>query len=322
MSSPYFGIYLGISVEVPCFFLISLQFYNKNSRIIKKFEILKYDRRETMKKILSLLAISAAALSLVACGGNKDENKPTPTPSVEPSKDDKPTGDKTSTNTPSNDVEEDLVYTVKLLLPDGTTYTGEGVQIQLCAAQCLNPAKTGADGIVKFDERKSHIDPEEVYNVHIYKDEVEFLNKYAYNINAYKAHSNNKNVEIQLYEKKAYTEGEGTKASPFKLSEMGAYTISLDKKGWKDVVFTATKTGKVSIEAFGEQIEATAKVDTSLIVFNAEGVKVNEVKNGGIGSNFKYEFDAVEGQTYKFAVGAYNAAAYPASFNFVINEVK
>ena len=275
-----------------------------------------------MKKILSLFAISAAALSLAACAGNSDNtttNKPSTVPTTEPSNSDKPSNDKPTTNTPSDDVEEDLVYTVKLLLPNGEVYKGEGVQIQLCAAQCLTPQRTGADGIVKFDERKSHIDPNENYNVHIYKDEVEFLNKYAYNINAYKAQSTNKNIEIQLYEKKAFTLGEGTKTSPFKLSEMGAYTISLDKKNWKDIEFIAPKTGKFFIEGFGEQIEK-AKVSTSLIVFDSEGNK--EVKKGGIGSNFKYEFNAVEGETYKFAVGAYEANAFPASFNFVISEVK
>ena len=273
-----------------------------------------------MKKILGLFAVTALALSLSACGGNEKPSTTT-TPSTDVNTD-KPSNDKTSTKTEAtdnNDDEEMLTYSVKVVLPNGEPYT-EGVQIQLCADQCLLPSKTGADGTVKFDERHSHINPDEIYRVHVLPSETEFLAKYAYNINEYSVSSTNKEVTIQLFERQALGEAAGTKADPYKLVKAGAYNVSFAKKGFVFFDYKATKTGKVTLEGFGEQITALEKVNTSLVVLDEAGNKVSEIKAGGIGNNFKYEFDATANTNYRFALGTIDGSVFPAKLDFAITE--
>ncbi|MDE6294185.1 MAG: hypothetical protein K2L88_06160, partial [Clostridiales bacterium] len=52
---------------------------------------------------------------------------------------------------------EKFAYTVKLVNPDGTAFTAEGVTVGICTLEgnCLNPVALGADGIVKIEAEKS-----------------------------------------------------------------------------------------------------------------------------------------------------------------------
>ena len=246
-----------------------------------------------MKKIIGLFLLILSLLTVSACSETK------------------PTDNKTSVDTQPTEVTEpeNVAYTVKVLFPDGSIVT-ENASIQWCETECSLPKKVNSEGIASIELK----DPTEKYYIHFTK----IPTGYTYNPNIYTATKDSKHVEITLMTLSTPTSGDGSSSSRYVVST-GAYNVSVTDGGIVYYSFTANEAGTYVIESMAVDKLALNEIDPALGFKNANN-KTEQITDGGVGANFKYEVTLEANATFEFMIAVSKATEYPAEFDFTISK--
>lgn len=236
------------------------------------------------KRFLGLLAV-LACFSLASCGNDSKDKDNTP---------------------------EATGLEVTVLNPDNTPVTG--VQVQWCSGNlCMTPVAVNDKGVAVLQE----YDKTKDYNVHVLR----VPEGYTYNPFELVQNESNKKGSIKLVEQNSYSSGDGSKATPYVLTE-GYYSVTLKANALKYFTITPSKAGNITFESY-----AISPTDPAIAYFGelinnefaSSPIKEND-NDDKVGNdyNFKLSVDGVApGKTYVFAMISKTAGTF--TFNVKID---
>ncbi|MCQ2742436.1 MAG: hypothetical protein MJ239_03965 [Bacilli bacterium] len=260
-----------------------------------------------MKTKHAYFYIGASALLLISCGGGSSSASSNSNPQSIPTSEES----QVSSLDPS-------FYSATVMFPDGTPVSG--VDVMWCtSSQCFMPIRTDENG-TSVNEAIG----DNQYYVHISR----IPEGYTYNPNIYTPNEEDRHVDIFLEPLSIATlEKEGLPAGSdnrYIYESDKAYEVTLEEEG--DIIFfgfNAEASGKYEIESWAVDKQSTNPTNPKFLYYGDDPTAIptspiEEKDDGGIGDNFKYALNALEGKSYTFAIIG-SATRYPATFTVKVS---